>query len=107
VPRRSDRPNGEGAWNVTVVPVRSEAQLRQRAWVEDNRGRVDSLSHGRLAYVWIPNTGRPAVTAFDRYYYAQQDRQGAVIDERFNSGGLLDDYFVAAVSRKQVVGVTV
>ena len=104
--RLSDRANGEGAWNVTVVPVRSEAQLRQRAWVEDNRRRVDSLSHGTLAYVWIPNTGRPAVTAFDRYYYAQQDRQGAVIDERFNGGGLLDDYFVTAMSRKPVGGVT-
>jgi tricorn protease len=104
--RLSDRANGEGAWNVTVVPVRSEAQLRQRAWVEDNRRRVDSLSHGTLAYVWIPNTSRPAVTAFDRYYYAQQDRKGAVIDERFNQGGLLDDYFVAAMSRKPVGGVT-
>jgi tricorn protease len=104
--RLSDRASGEGAWNVTVVPVRSEAQLRQRAWVEDNRRRVDSLSHGTLAYVWVPNTSRPAVTAFDRYYYAQQDRKGAVIDERFNQGGLLDDYFVAAMSRKPVGGVT-
>ena len=57
-----------------------EALLRQRAWVEDNRRRVDSLSGGRLAYVWVPNTSGPAITAFDRYYFAQQDRQGAVID---------------------------
>jgi tricorn protease len=91
---------------VTVVPVRSEAQLRQRAWVEDNRRRVDSLSNGKLAYVWVPNTARPAVAAFDRYYFAQQDRQGAVIDERFNSGGLLDDYMVTIMSRKLVGGVT-
>ena len=104
--RLSDRANGEGAWNVTVVPVRSEAQLRQRAWVEDNRRRVDSLSNGKLAYVWVPNTGRPAVAAFDRYYFAQQDRQGAVIDERFNGGGLLDDYMVTIMSRKLVGGVT-
>jgi tricorn protease len=104
--RLSGRANGEGAWNVTVVPVRSEVQLRQRAWVEDNRRRVDSLSNGKLAYVWVPNTGRPAVTAFDRYYFAQQDRQGAVIDERFNGGGLLDDYMVTIMSRKLVGGVT-
>jgi tricorn protease len=104
--RLSDRANGEGAWNVTVVPVRSEAPLRQRAWVEDNRRRVDSLSNGKLAYVWVPNTGRPAVAAFDRYYFAQQDRQGAVIDERFNGGGLLDDYMVTIMSRKLVGGVT-
>ena len=102
----SDRAGGDGAWSVTVVPVRSEAQLRQRAWIEDNRRRVDSLSHGTLAYVWVPNTGGPAITAFDRYYFAQQDRKGAVIDERFNGGGLLDDYMVGIMSRKPVGGVT-
>lgn len=104
--RLSDRASGEGAWNVTVVPIRSETQLRQRAWVEDNRRRVDSLSGGKLAYVWVPNTGRPAITAFDRYYFAQQDRKGAVIDERFNSGGLLDDYMVSIMGRRPVGGVT-
>lgn len=104
--RLAERASGEGSWTATVVPVRSEAQLRQRAWVEDNRRRVDSLSKGTLAYAWIPNTGGPAVTAFDRYYYAQQDRKGAVIDERFNGGGLLDDYMVGAMARKPVGGVT-
>jgi tricorn protease len=104
--RLSDRASGEGAWNVTVVPVRSETQLRQRAWIEDNRRRVDSLSGGKLAYVWVPNTGRPAITAFDRYYFAQQDKVGAVIDERFNSGGLLDDYMVTIMNRRLVGGVT-
>jgi tricorn protease len=91
---------------VTVVPVRTEAQLRQRAWVEDNRRRVDSLSHGTLAYVWVPNTSQPAIAAFDRYYFAQQDRHGAVIDERFNGGGLLDDYMVGIMSRRPVGGVS-
>ncbi|HEX2095181.1 MAG TPA: PDZ domain-containing protein [Longimicrobiaceae bacterium] len=104
--RLGERASGEGAWNVTVVPVRSEAQLRQRAWVEDNRRRVDSLSAGTLAYVWVPNTGGPAITAFDRYYFAQQDRKGAVIDERFNGGGLLDDYMVGIMTRRPVGGVT-
>jgi tricorn protease len=104
--RLAERPNGEGAWTVTVVPVRTEAQLRQRAWVEDNRRRVDSLSRGTLAYVWVPNTGGPGISAFDRYYFAQQDRRGAVIDERFNGGGLLDDYMVGIMLRRPVGGVT-
>ncbi|AHG89708.1 peptidase S41 [Gemmatirosa kalamazoonensis] len=104
--RLNDRPNDDGGWNVTVVPVRSESQLRQRAWIEDNRRRVDSLSHGTLAYVWVPNTSPPAITAFDRYYFAQQDRHGAVIDERFNGGGLLDDYMVGIMLRRPVGGVS-
>lgn len=104
--RLAERASGAESWTATVVPVRSEGQLRQRTWVEDNRRRVDSLSKGTLAYAWIPNTGGPAVTAFDRYYYAQQDRKGAVIDERFNGGGLLDDYMVGAMARKPIGGVT-
>ena len=102
----NDKPTTDGAWDVTVVPVRSEAQLRQRAWIEDNRRKVDSLSGGKLAYVWVPNTSAPAITAFDRYYFAQQDKQGAVIDERFNGGGLLDNYMVDIMTRKPVGGVT-
>jgi len=104
--RLNDKPTTDGSWTVTVVPVRSEAQLRQRAWIEDNRRAVDSLSGGKLAYVWVPNTSAPAITAFDRYYFAQQDKQGAVIDERFNGGGLLDNYMVDIMTRKPVGGVT-
>ena len=60
----NDRPTMDGHWTVTVEPTRSEDHLRQRAWVEDNRRRVDSLSAGRLAYVWVPNTSGPGVVSF-------------------------------------------
>ena len=68
---------------MTVVPVATEQALRTRAWVESNRRLVDKLSHGRLAYVYLPNTGEPGYTSFNRYYFAQQNKQGAVIDERY------------------------
>jgi len=89
----------EGSWQVTVKPISSERALRQRAWVEDNRRLVDKLSGGKLAYVWVPNTSGQGFVSFNRYYFAQQDKQGAVIDERFNGGGLLDDYMVDLMKR--------
>lgn len=89
----------DSAWKVTVKPISSENALRQRAWVEDNRRMVDSLSNGKLAYIWVPNTGNPGFVSFNRYYFAQQDKLGAVIDERFNGGGLLDDYMVDLMTR--------
>ncbi len=104
--RLNDRPSMDGSWTVTVVPVRSETGLRQRAWVEQNRRMVDSLSNGRLAYVWVPNTSGAGFVSFNRYFFAQQDKDGAVIDERFNGGGSLDDYMVDLMSRKQIGGVT-
>jgi tricorn protease len=97
-------PSAEGSRLVTVVPVPSEDGLRTRAWIEDNRRKVDSLSNGRLAYVWLPNTGQGGYTAFTRYFFAQQDKQGAIIDERYNHGGMVADFIVSELSRRQTGG---
>jgi tricorn protease len=95
----NDKPVAEGARKVTVIPVASDQGLRSRAWVEHNRRLVDSLSQGKLAYVHLPNTGQPGYTSFNRYYFAQQDRQGAIIDERFNGGGSAADYIIDVLQR--------
>ncbi len=102
----NDKPEFEDAWKITVEPIRSEFALRQRAWVEDNRRKVDELSDGKLAYIWVPNTGGPGFISFNRYFFAQQDKLGAVIDERFNGGGLLDDYMVDLMTRKLRAALT-
>lgn len=99
-------PSFEGAWKETVEPINDEYGLRQRAWVEDNRRMVDKLSNGKLAYIWVPNTGGPGFVSFNRYYFAQQDKLGAVIDERFNGGGLLDDYMVDLMNRELRAAIT-
>ncbi|HLZ86303.1 MAG TPA: PDZ domain-containing protein, partial [Puia sp.] len=102
----NNKPATEGAWSIRVEPVPNENALRQRAWVEDNRRKVDELSGGRLGYVWVPNTGGPGFVSFNRYFFAQQDKQGAVIDERFNGGGSLDDYMVDLMIRRQRAAIT-
>jgi tricorn protease len=89
-----------------VKPISSEDNLRQRAWVEDNRRMVDKLSNGKLAYVWVPNTGGSGFVSFNRYFFAQQDKKGVVIDERFNGGGFLDDYMVDLMNRKLRAAIT-
>jgi len=98
--RVNKTPALEGSRVVTVIPVASEDALRARKWIEDNRRLVDKLSGGRLAYVWLPNTAGPGYTAFTRYYYAQQDKEGAIIDERYNQGGQVADYIVSELDRK-------
>ena len=98
--RVNKAPSMEGSRVVTVIPVPSEDGLRTRAWIEDNRRLVDRLSNGRLAYVWLPNTAGPGYTYFTRYYYAQQDKEGAIIDERYNHGGQVADYIVNELDRK-------
>ena len=85
--------------NVTVVPTASEATLRHIDWIEGNRRRVDQLSGGRLAYVYLPNTGADGFASFNRYYFAQTEKEGAIIDERFNAGGQVADYIIEVLKR--------
>ena len=95
----NSQPSLQGARNVTVIPVPNEQGLRTRAWVESNRRLVDKLSNGQLAYVYVPNTGQGGYVSFNRYYFAQQDKKGAVIDERFNGGGSAADYIIDVLQR--------
>lgn len=87
-------PTGKDARDVKVVPVASEAVLRNLDWIEGNRRTVARLSGGKLAYVWLPNTTNAGYVNFNRYWFPQLDKQGAVIDERHNGGGSAADYFI-------------
>jgi tricorn protease len=91
--------DGSGSREVTVVPIENEGALRNLAWIEENRRKVDQLSRGRLAYVYLPNTGEGGFTNFNRYYFAQIGKEGAVIDERFNGGGQIADYIIDNLNR--------
>ncbi|HVF90022.1 MAG TPA: PDZ domain-containing protein [Blastocatellia bacterium] len=97
--RVGPNPDGAGSREVTVVPVASEVALRNLSWVEGNRRKVDQASGGRLAYVYVPDTSGGGYNSFNRYFFAQAQKEGAVIDERFNSGGALADYIVEYLSR--------
>jgi len=92
-------PDGQDSRQVTVVPLGSEFALRNRAWEEDNRRKVDELSGGKLAYVHVPDTAVGGWLNFNRFYFAQVDKQGAVIDERYNHGGEVADYIIDMLKR--------
>ncbi|MFB3920666.1 MAG: PDZ domain-containing protein [Terriglobia bacterium] len=92
-------PTGKDSRVVTVVPIANERSLRQREWIEGNRKKVEALSGGKLAYVYVPDTAVNGYTYFNRYYFAQNEKQGAVIDERFNGGGWIADYIVDWLKR--------
>jgi tricorn protease len=90
---------GKNARDISVTPVASEASLRNVDWIDGNQRKVDELSGGKLAYVYLPDTGGGGFTNFNRYYFAQTEKQGAIIDERFNAGGQVADYFVEVLGR--------
>jgi tricorn protease len=91
--------DGKDSRDVTVLPVESEENLRQLAWIEGNRRRVDEATGGRVAYVYVPNTGGAGYTSFNRYFFSQVGKEAVIIDERFNEGGQLADYIIDYLRR--------
>jgi tricorn protease len=92
-------PDGKDSREVTVVPLPTEFPLRNLAWEEDNRRKVDQMSGGKVAYVHVPDTATGGFINFNRYYFAQVGKQAAVIDERYNHGGEIADYIIDLLKR--------
>jgi tricorn protease len=88
------------ARKVLVEPLRSETRLRHLAWIESNRKRVEDATGGKIGYVYVRSTGLDGQNELIRQYYAQIEKEGVIIDERFNSGGQIPDRFIEMLDRK-------
>ena len=95
-------PEGKDAREVTVVPIDDEVSLRNRSWIEGNRRKVDEMTKGRVAYVYLPDTAAGGYTNFNRYFFAQVGKDGIIVDERFNGGGKAADWVIDRLARPLV-----
>jgi len=91
--------DGKSSRDVVVVPIGDETSLRYMDWVEGNIRYVSQKSDGRLAYVHVPDTTGGGHTMFKRYFYPQSQRAGLILDERFNRGGQIADYYIDIMRR--------
>ena len=94
--------DGSGARTVIVEPIGDEAALRNRAWVEGNLRKVHERTKGRVAYVYVPNTANAGYAYFKRYFFPQADKDAIIVDERFNGGGQVADYYLELLRRPLV-----
>ena len=67
--------------------------------MEGNLKRVHEATDGQVAYVYVPNTSRAGHEYFKRYFFPQADKKAIIVDERFNGGGLLADYYIDILRR--------
>jgi tricorn protease len=95
----NDKPEYTGSRVVKVVPIANEYSLRNRDWVEGNLKKVTEATKGQVAYVYVPNTSGAGHEYFKRYFFPQADRKAIIIDERFNGGGSLADYYIDILQR--------
>ncbi|MFP4081409.1 MAG: PDZ domain-containing protein [Candidatus Aminicenantes bacterium] len=92
-------PDGKDSRTVSVVPLENERALRNRDWVEGNMKKVHKATDGRVAYVYVPNTTTLGHTYFKRYFFPQVDKEAIIVDERFNGGGQVADYYIDILRR--------
>ncbi|MEM8927706.1 MAG: PDZ domain-containing protein [Bacteroidota bacterium] len=91
--------NGTNATTFQVTPLRTEWAIRNRDWVEGNLKKVHEATDGQVAYVYVPNTANAGFEYFKRYFYPQANKKAIIIDERFNGGGQLADYYIDILKR--------
>ncbi|HET6994200.1 MAG TPA: PDZ domain-containing protein [Chitinophagaceae bacterium] len=105
--RVNSKPSFEGSREIIVKTLQpqDEARLRHLEWIEGNRKKVEELSGGQLGYMYMPNTGTQGQTELMRQFYAQIDKKGFVIDERFNAGGQLGDRFIEMLNRPNIYNI--
>jgi len=96
----NSKPTMEGARKVLVKTLSDETRLRNLAWIESNRKRVDEESKGTIGYIYVPSTGIDGQTELERQFMAQFDKAGLIVDERFNNGGQIPDRFIELLDRK-------
>lgn len=100
----ADNASGKNSRQIRVEPIANENELRLWHWVENNRQQVEKASDGKVAYVYLPNTGGGGFYFFNRMFFAQVDKQALIIDERKNGGGQAANYITDILSRPFLSG---
>jgi tricorn protease len=93
------KPSEDGSHTVQVKPINDENNLRELAWVESNRKKVDAASNGRIGYVYLPDMGGEGLNEFVKQYFPQIRKEGMIIDVRYNGGGFVDQLIFARLRR--------
>ncbi|MDD5718640.1 MAG: S41 family peptidase [Candidatus Krumholzibacteria bacterium] len=98
----ADDQRGQDRREVLVTPLRSERELRYADWVRRNREYVAVQTGGRIGYVHVPDMGTDGMVAFNRWFYPQLDKEGLIVDVRWNGGGFVSQLLLERLRRPVV-----
>ncbi|MDR7331029.1 S41 family peptidase [Roseateles asaccharophilus] len=85
---------------VTPVAQLRENQLRYNDWRVSRARVVEKAGQGRIGYVHLRAMGAADIADFVREYYAAGDRDGLIIDVRYNNGGNIDSWVLEKLLRR-------
>jgi tricorn protease len=92
----------EGARTLTVRAQGDEFGGRYRDWVEANRRAVHEATGGRVGYLHVPDMGFDGYAEFHRYFAQEYDRDGLIVDVRWNGGGMVSSLVLEKLMRPRL-----
>ena len=92
--------DGGAPRTVTVKTLRDERPARYREWVECNRAFVHEATNARVGYIHIPDMGPEGFAEFHRGFFAEANREGLLIDVRWNGGGHVSSLLLEKLARR-------
>jgi tricorn protease len=98
----ADNPGGSNAWTIEVKPIADAEALWRHAWIEKKREKVDKLSDGKIGYIYLSDMSMLGLHQFIRQFYPQLQKQGLIIDDRYNGGGFIDPMVIERLERKLI-----
>ena len=101
----ADDAAGTNRRDVTVKTLHDELTIRQDDWIKHNREAVDKASGGKIGYVYLDDMASTGMKQFIDQFYPQVDKQGLIIDERYNGGGFIDQILLERL-RRVLAGMT-
>ena len=92
--------DGEGAREITVVPIGDEHPLYYHDWVQGNIKKVAEATNGEVGYLHIPDMSVVGLNEFAKRYYPQIRKKGLIIDDRGNGGGNVSPMIIERLRRE-------
>lgn len=86
--------------DLRIRHISSVGGLKYEAWVEGNRAYVDKISAGKIGYVHIRSMNRSSLERFRTEIDQFWNKNGMIIDIRYNGGGNIDQELIDILERK-------
>jgi tricorn protease len=93
-------PSGGDARVVRIASVTDIGTLKYEDYVARNRERVETRSEGRVAYAHIRQMDQPSLTQFRTDISRDWNKEGIIVDVRYNNGGNIDEELLDILERR-------